>query len=655
LKALLALLHKVLISKVEGVYILRTILFSGPSTVHFSSAPSPELSSVRFGRAVEPVKETQDAFQHTKPNHFSPQPSLESTIKSLIYLFDPFAIGHRFTFDLYAQQMLHGRTKLELNHSPEPFDIASLSLIDSLNILPHPVDVSVKSTAQKAGLAALLHTRGLSSMLPQARITIDPPKDGSVISRQTNSDVQQKIWFNDSILNQLIATEWIEKAGMQESDRESLLDLLKGKNGRQDLNPLQLLQQGQKGAIDYIEVGLNRGVTRQDLDNYIKEKDWDKKQVQEFIRDAHHVYQIPSRPLNEIFPQQLLSPTPKSNSASASQTKPPALYELIEKDYENPTYKKRIPSFHKVISESRDEAIPSRMIENPDQNLPSILHNDGIFFSTDVAPHTINHLGQALSRLDRKRQDENSLHHIPLYLSSPGGNITSGYYFTDLLKRIKTPVDVIVNGLACSAGATYILTGATGMRLATPHSLLMLHEHSSIGKFNAHDMGRSMKAQEENKLRLVSERTGRPFDQLRLDTKQDYWLNPLEALFYGSKGMLDGVVVGTDGLVTREDAMVWLIKKMGSQEIVEKHIQERLERRRDMNAEMDHKFDVNDPFDNFPATLEAIAAETGRKLGKSPGFTESGPHPKSSAFEHVLIKDHQTKADILWQSLLQRK
>jgi ATP-dependent protease ClpP protease subunit len=657
LKVRLALLDKVPISKVEGVCILRTLLFSGPSTVHFSSnsiGPSPEPSSVSFGRAAEPVKETQDAFQRTKSGKFLPQPILESTVKDKILDYDPVAIGHRYTYELYERQTTQGRTKLALHQSPEPFSFTFLSLIDSINNLPHPVDVSIRSTTGKAGFAAFLHSRGLSSMLPQARVELAPPMDVTLGSgRMTNSDMQQKRWLNDTLINQVVATEWIQKAGMKESDRTSLLDFLKAKEGMKTFNPLQLLHQGTKGAIDYIEVGTDRAVTRQDLNAYMQAKHWDaekdKKQIEAFLQDAHHVYQIPSRPLNEIYPKLFSAQHPTSEKHNM-----PTVYEIKETEQGEPEQLKQNLPFHKVIAESRRKAVQPRRLENPDQSLPSILHNDSAFFSTGVDTPHINQLCQALGQLDQKRQQENSSHHIAVFISSGGGETALGRYFIDYLKQLKTPVDIIVSGLAGSAGAMCLLTGATGNRLATPHSLLMLHEsHVSgtpVSSLLAQIQGSSTKEEEESLLRYISERTGRSFAQIRLDTKQDYWLNPLEALFYGDKGLLDGVVVGPDGLVTREDTMTWLTKKMGSKEAVEKHIQERLERRRDMNAEIDHKFDVNDPFDNFAATLEAIAAETGHKLGKTPGFTESGAHPNSTVFEHTLIKDYQKRLAVLLQS-----
>jgi ATP-dependent Clp protease, protease subunit len=637
----------------------RTLPLFG-STVHTPAQP-PDYDSVvpppAYSKVAEPVPvaplKVSDQYV-AKPASYSRlwnMPSVETTSSSLQF-YEPTAIATTLLHRLYTQQALHGGTQpLELvfNGGAEPSAHEVLSLGDGLSLLPESPHVSVKSTTGKAGLAALLNTSGLTSMWPQANIIIDPSK--ALRKRQTNSDVQRERWLNEQRL-QAIATVFLSKSGMSESKRDKVMKLLKAQEGRKVLNAMQALNEGKNGIISYIKMGNDRGIVRTDLDAYFKQQGWDpktvdgKKAIKEFIRDADNVDLIPSRPLAELFPQYA------SHKVMQDQPRPSLAVRRIRKDnaFESKVHSRVLPKQTTIIESMQDRVLP-QILTFPGAKKPaSLLSNDGILFSTGVSIDSINHLARSLAHLDQKRVAEKSNHHIPVYVTSPGGNVHAGDLFKDTINQLKTPVDVIINNYGASSAVMQLLVGATGKRLATPQSLLLVHE-GSIASSDAHEVGDYMKEGEGSMLRFLAKKTGRSLAELRRDTKQDYWLNPLEALFYGKKGLLDGILVHGTGLVTRADVQKYLEQKLGSSQAVDMYLKERFERRRDMGAELDRKFDVNDPFDNFIDTTEKIVARTGHKLGEHPDFLHSGPHPTSDAIEHIQVKERVSLIEIMMQNL----
>ena len=229
--------------------------------------------------------------------------------------------------------------------------------------------------------------------------------------------------------------------------------------------------------------------------------------------------------------------------------------------------------------------------------------------------------------------------------------------FINTLQQLSTPVDVIATGMAASAGALMLASASTtgtatnrGKRLAMPQTLLLIHEAQLT---NASKDTISSELLEQLHEELVSEihrSTGRPLQAIRQDFRRDYWLNPVEALFYGPKGLIDGIPynkIDSTGriVITRNNVERYLIQKMGSKEKVEAFIKHKQEQRRDPMLEGDH-FDENDPFDNIVNTLEESAKLATQTLGEGV-FTHSGPDKTRHYFEHHNIMQKPKKKLIL--------
>ncbi|GAE87422.1 ATP-dependent Clp endopeptidase proteolytic subunit ClpP [Acetivibrio straminisolvens] len=125
---------------------------------------------------------------------------------------------------------------------------------------------------------------------------------------------------------------------------------------------------------------------------------------------------------------------------------------------------------------------------------------------------------------------------IQLYINSPGGSVTSGFAIYDTMQYVKPDVSTICIGMAASMGAFLLAAGAKGKRFALPNSEIMIHQPLGGARGQATDI--KIHAEQiikiKNKLnRILSERTGQPFEKVERDTERDYFMSAEEAKAYG--------------------------------------------------------------------------------------------------------------------------
>ena len=125
---------------------------------------------------------------------------------------------------------------------------------------------------------------------------------------------------------------------------------------------------------------------------------------------------------------------------------------------------------------------------------------------------------------------------ISLYINSPGGSVSAGLAIYDTMQYINCDVSTICMGMAASMGAFLLSSGAKGKRYALPNSEIMIHQPLGGAKGQATDI----KIAAEHILRtrdklnkILAENTGKPIEQVVLDTERDNWLSAQEAMDYG--------------------------------------------------------------------------------------------------------------------------
>ncbi len=133
---------------------------------------------------------------------------------------------------------------------------------------------------------------------------------------------------------------------------------------------------------------------------------------------------------------------------------------------------------------------------------------------------------------------------ISLYINSPGGSITAGMAIYDTMNYIKCDVSTICIGMAASMGAFLLSSGAKGKRFALPNSEIMIHQPLISGglsgqctdiKIHSDHLVRTRQRMNE----MLAENTGKPLEQIQIDTERDNYMLAQEALEYG---LIDKVI-----------------------------------------------------------------------------------------------------------------
>ena len=127
---------------------------------------------------------------------------------------------------------------------------------------------------------------------------------------------------------------------------------------------------------------------------------------------------------------------------------------------------------------------------------------------------------------------------ISLYINSPGGSVSAGFAIYDTMKYIKCDVSTICIGLAASMGAFLLSSGAKGKRLALPNAEIMIHQPLISGGLQG--QATDIKIRTDNLLktkerlnRILSENTGKTYDEICVDTERDNFMTADEAQAYG--------------------------------------------------------------------------------------------------------------------------
>ena len=125
---------------------------------------------------------------------------------------------------------------------------------------------------------------------------------------------------------------------------------------------------------------------------------------------------------------------------------------------------------------------------------------------------------------------------ISLYINSPGGSVSAGLAIYDTMQYIKCDVSTICMGMAASMGAFLLSSGAKGKRFALPNSEIMIHQPSGGSQGQASDIkitADHILRTRERLNKILAENTGKPVEQIAVDTERDNWLSAQEAMDYG--------------------------------------------------------------------------------------------------------------------------
>jgi len=124
---------------------------------------------------------------------------------------------------------------------------------------------------------------------------------------------------------------------------------------------------------------------------------------------------------------------------------------------------------------------------------------------------------------------------VTLYINSPGGLVSGMFAVYDVMNLMRAKVNTVCVGVAASAAAFLLGTG-TGTRAATQNARIMIHQPLGGARGQAVDIqiqAKQIVFLRERLNEILSERTGKPVEQITRDTDRDFWLSAPEAVEYG--------------------------------------------------------------------------------------------------------------------------
>ena len=135
---------------------------------------------------------------------------------------------------------------------------------------------------------------------------------------------------------------------------------------------------------------------------------------------------------------------------------------------------------------------------------------------------------------------------IHLYINSPGGSVTAGMAIYDTMHYIKCDVSTVCIGMAASMGAFLLAGGQKGKRYILPNAEVMIHQPLGGAKGQASDIeiaAKNIIRTKEKLNKILSENTGKSYEQVCKDTDRDNWMSAKEAVEYG---LVDSVIENHD-------------------------------------------------------------------------------------------------------------
>jgi len=132
---------------------------------------------------------------------------------------------------------------------------------------------------------------------------------------------------------------------------------------------------------------------------------------------------------------------------------------------------------------------------------------------------------------------------ITFYINSPGGSVTAGMAIYDTMQYVKCDIATLCMGQAASMGALLLAAGTEGKRYSLPRSRIMIHQ--PMGGFQGQATDIDIHAREILRMReelnqILANHSGKPIEQIQLDTERDHFMSPEEAKEYG---IIDKVLV----------------------------------------------------------------------------------------------------------------
>jgi ATP-dependent Clp protease protease subunit len=178
-----------------------------------------------------------------------------------------------------------------------------------------------------------------------------------------------------------------------------------------------------------------------------------------------------------------------------------------------------------------------------------------IFVSEDFSEEMANNFAAILiahANIDPNKE-------VTILIDSDGGSVTAFVLMHDIIKLMNVPIKTVCLSAASSAGALLLSSGTKGKRYALKNSLIMIHGLQCLFPFGGSDVKSSDQYLEildnynDLIMNILSENTGKSFDQVKEDCKKDVFLTPEEALEYG---LIDYIVDDFNQIINLDNSIL---------------------------------------------------------------------------------------------------
>ena len=162
-----------------------------------------------------------------------------------------------------------------------------------------------------------------------------------------------------------------------------------------------------------------------------------------------------------------------------------------------------------------------------------------IFLGTQIDDYTANVIQAQLLYLDSSDPGKD----ISIYINSPGGSVYAGYGIYDTMQFIGSDVSTICTGIAASMASVLLVAGAKGKRFALQHSRVMIRQPLGGVQGQASDIeitAREILRVKKELYTIISNHSGKPFEDVERDSDRDFWMTAAEAKEYG---MIDDILI----------------------------------------------------------------------------------------------------------------
>jgi ATP-dependent Clp protease protease subunit len=165
----------------------------------------------------------------------------------------------------------------------------------------------------------------------------------------------------------------------------------------------------------------------------------------------------------------------------------------------------------------------------------TLLRTRTVFLTEEIDSDVISDLMATIIALDQR-----NVAPINMFINSPGGEIMAGLALIDLMDMIKSPVNTIVMGEACSMAGIISICGKT--RSISKNSVIMFHE----GFFSTQDYSQKMKCRavffdklEERMDIIIKQKTKLTDKDIETMKNGELWLFAQDAVI---KGVADKII-----------------------------------------------------------------------------------------------------------------